>query len=483
MHSYERLSGASGRRVFYRAERFKARDLFPQATAKVEIDDTLLALEDLSMTGFSAIAPGAALWAPRIGEEYAIRLLLDDMVLHEGRAKVCRIGRQKCGVSVGLGLTSDYLDIADVIGKRNRHLLDLEIGHGLVPDTGLVDPEYRKLSADVVHLLRNFRAILERHELRGNGYASPPPQSPIDEALQLCEERIIPAWRQHWEHANSLVEPLMSEPDRLRATKRFTELVVTPEFMDGPIWRRSYEKPLGYPGDYQVMNHVYAWRREGDSATGKLLHRAGLEVAECIGTRMRMIEQMIAHEVASRPAGEVTHIASIGSGPAKEVSNYLQADEIPGVVSFTLVDQEHEALEQAYSDIYPQTTRHGGRAAVQCLNMSFVDLAKKNRVFPGVGPQDFIYSVGIVDYLADHRARSLVASLYDRLAPGGRLVIGNMRRTSLSNLWPMEFICDWSVYYRDEAEMWAMVEGLSATSRKLETDPTGRVYMLTLRKP
>ncbi|UCH75103.1 MAG: class I SAM-dependent methyltransferase [Rhodospirillales bacterium] len=482
MHSYERLSGASGRRVFYRAERFKARDLFPQATARVEIDDNLLALEDLSMTGFSAIGVGSSIWAPKIGDEFSVRLLLDDTVIHEGRARVCRIARQKCGVSVGLGLTSDYLDIADVIRKRNRLLLDLEIGRGMTPDTGLVDPAYRKLTADVLHLLRNFRAVLERHESRDNG-AAPSAQSTVDEALELCQKRIIPAWRNHWEHANALVEPLMQEPERLRATKRFTELVLTPEFMDGPIWRRSYEKPLGYPGDYQVMNHVYEWQSEGETAIGKLLHHIGLEIGEFVGTRMRMVQQIIADEVANRKSNDAMHVTSIGSGPAKEVSNYLQADAIPAPISFTLIDQEHEALEQAYGDIYPQTTRHRGRATVQCLNMSFVDLAKKNRIFPGVGPQDLIYSMGIIDYLTDHRARGLIASLYDRLAPGGRLVIGNLRKTSSSSLWPMEFICDWSVYYRDEKTMWAMVDGLPAKSRKLETDPTGRVYLLTLRKP
>lgn len=482
MQTYERLSGASGRRIFYRAERFKARDLFPKSTVNVEIDSNLLALEDLSMTGFSAVAPGSGMWAPRVGAEFGVRLLLDDLVLHDGRARVCRIGRQKGGVSIGFALTSDYLDISEVIRKRNQLLLNVEIGNGLVPDEGLVEPEYRILAADVLHLFRNSRAILERHEVRANG-ASRPSMNSVEEALAICEERVIPAWRQHWEHANALVEPILSDPERLRAVKRFTELVITPEFMDGPIWRRSYEKPLGYPGDYQVMNHVYAWQREGGTATGKLLHRAGLEVAECIGTRMRMIQQMIADEIAARGVDAVTHITSIGSGPAKEVSNYLQSDMTAGRATFTLIDQEHEALEQAYSEIYPLTTKHRGKASVQCLNLSFVDLAKKNRVFPGVGPQDLIYSVGIVDYLADHRARGLVASLYDRLAPGGRLIIGNMRRTSLSNLWPMEFICDWSVYYRDERAMWAMVEGLPASVATLETDPTGRVYMLSLRKP
>lgn len=482
MHTYEHLSGAAGRRVYYRAERFKARDLFPKSDPMVEIGDSLLALEDLSMTGVGAFAPGSTVWGPRIGEEISVRVLLDDLVLHDGRARICRVGRRKSGVTVGLGLTSKHLDIGEIIKRRNRYLLKLEIGYDLISDMGMVDTAYRTLTADIVHLLRNYGSVLERHDHRGNG-SSPVSPRQVEETLAICEERIVPVWRSLWARANTLVEPIMSDPVRLRATKRFTELVVTPEFLCGPIWRRSYEKPLGYPGDYQVMNQVYEWRFEGDTATGKLAHRLGLEVAECIATRMRMVQQMIAEEVAARPAGTVTHIASIGSGPAKEVSGYLDANDSPAPVAFTLIDQEHEALEHAYSEIYPQTIGRLGKTTVQCLNLSFVDLAKKSRVFPSVGPQDFIYSVGLVDYLADRRARDLVASLYHRLAPGGLLVIGNMRKTALSNLWPMEFICDWSVNYRDDAGMRALAQGLPEVSVKLETDPTGRVYMLSLRKP
>ena len=55
---------------------------------------------------------------------------------------------------------------------------------------------------------------------------------------------------------------------------------------------------------------------------------------------MRMLQHMIGDEISARGADTITHITSIGSGPAKEVSNYLQADEIPGRASFTLIDQE-----------------------------------------------------------------------------------------------------------------------------------------------
>ena len=136
------------------------------------------------------------------------------------------------------------------------------------------------MASDVLHLLRSFRANLDQfdqHKLTAQAEA---------EILATCEERILPTWREHWQHANALVEPIMDQPLELRATKRFTELVLTPEFMAGAIWNRSYTKPLGYPGDFKIMSMVYDWQREGKTLYEKLSHHLGLDVAECIATRM-----------------------------------------------------------------------------------------------------------------------------------------------------------------------------------------------------
>jgi extracellular factor (EF) 3-hydroxypalmitic acid methyl ester biosynthesis protein len=115
--------------------------------------------------------------------------------------------------------------------------------------------------------------------------------------------------------------------------------------------------------------------------------------------------------------------------------------------------------------------------------MSFTEILRGTGTLGALPPQDLIYSVGLIDYLADRRAQALVRRLYETLAHGGTLIIGNMNQTPLSNLWPMEFITDWSLYYRNEAEMLAWTEGLEPAMAWTETESTDRVRLLFVRKP
>lgn len=482
MQTYEQLKGAQGKQVFYRAERFRASDLFPRFAVEVEIDGQLLTLSDISMTGLGVFASGGTQWATQVGKELPVRLRLDDEVLVEGEVRVCRVDREPAGVKLGLGLTSGFLDIPEIFAKRDRAVLHREINKNLSRDLETVDPSYRQFAAEVVDALRRYRSILERYENRTNGHALAR-KTDAGEALAILEERLIPEWRELWQRGNALVSPILDDPARLRAAKRFTERVVTPELLAGPIWRRSYEKPMGYPGDFEIMNHVYSWKNEGDTAYGRLMHQIGLITCECVATRMSIVQQAIAQTVAA-PGREdrEARIASIGSGPAQEIVNYLGIKSLPRPVSFTLVDQEHQALDQAYRNIMPKTLVHGGAATVNCLNMSFIDLTRRQSSIKKLEKQDFIYSVGLVDYVGPRRARELVEALFDRLAPGGLLAIGNMRDAPEGCMWPMEFLCDWTVHFRSAAEMMALGEGLPTESAELEVDATGAVYVLFLRK-
>lgn len=482
MQTYEQLAGARGRRVFYRAERFGARHLFKEILPEVEVDNEVLTLHDLSMTGLAVLAGRRSAWSEQVGAEVPIRLRIGATVLHQGRGRIARVERAPFGTKIGLGLTSGYLDIPRIVAKQDELSLVRALDGGLDPAAGGVQAEYRQVAADVLHLLRHYKSVLRRLAGNGNGGAAAD-EARMARALSLCEDRLVPEWRRLWHLANEVVAPIMKDAEALKAAKRFTELVLTPEFMDGPIWRRSFDKPLGYPGDFEVMNYVYSWRREGATSYAKLLHRLGLEVAECIATRMVVMQQNIAKAVAAKPGSEPVRIASIGCGPGQEVVNYLQIKALPRPVEFTLIDQEHDALACAYQQIYPETLRLGRVASVHCLQISFVQFMKANGFLPELTPQDLIYAVGLVDYLATRRAHGLVVRLYEQLGPGGLLIVGNMRDTPTSNLWPMEFVCDWSVNYRNEREMRSLAEGLAPASAELETDPTGRVYLLFLRKP
>jgi hypothetical protein len=62
-------------------------------------------------------------------------------------------------------------------------------------------------------------------------------------------------------------------------------------------------------------------------------------------------------------------------------------------------------------------------------------------------------------------------------------MIGNMNECIMSNYWPMEFVVDWSLHYRNEADMLAWTEGLASRRAWTETDRTDRVRLLFVEKP
>lgn len=474
---YEDLSGAEGPGIRYRPERFQARALYGLVPPEVEIGGVAHKILDLSISGL-AVAIRRDL--PDFGEpgtELELRLLDQDTVLFRGRARVCRVEPTPFHTKVALHLIAGYLDVPKTVAQHRKLLAQHTVGAG--PG---VDPRYREHCADVLHLLRRHREVLE--EIDRSPVSDYIDREKLEaELLPLCEERLLPEWREIWHAGNALAAPLMMDPEWLRAAKRYTELVLTPEFMPGPLWRRGYEKPLGYPGDFEMMNSVYAWDREGESAYGKLLHRIGLDVAECISTRMVLMEQAIAEAVGGKSGDEPVRITSLGCGPAQEVMSYLRIKSRPRRVEFTLIDQDEQALSCAYARTYPEVVRLGDEAGVNCLHISFSQVMRAGPLFQKLPLQDLIYSVGLVDYLSARRARAFATDLYDQLAPGGLLIVGNMRDTPHGNLWPLEFVSDWSLVYRNAEEMRDMAAGIDPAALELRTDPTGRIYLLRIRKP
>jgi extracellular factor (EF) 3-hydroxypalmitic acid methyl ester biosynthesis protein len=473
--SYEELAGSRGRTVFYRPERYRAREVFKGVTPTLALERVNHTLDDISLSGLGAfLAPGSNEICA-VGESVSVELEVKGIPLFEGAGQVARVDPTPFGVKVGLRLVNQCFDIPRLVAKSEEVLVAHALDEGVATEER-VAPDYRRLCADVIHLLRSYRAALDR--IAGTR----PSAKDAGEILASCEERILPRWRLLWLSANELVGPIMADELALRATKQFTELVLTPEFMPGAIWRRSYEKPLGYPGDFEIMNMVYNWRRTGDRPFDRLLHRVGLDVAECIATRMVMMREAIARTVSNSTPHSPARIASLGCGSAREVIDYLKLRALPAPVSFTLIDQDQGALSGVYERTYAEVMRLRGQASVSCLHASFGDLLKTGELFGKLPPQDLIYCVGLIDYLSDRRAKALVTSLYAQLARGGTLIVGNMFRIDTSNLWPMEFICDWSVNYRDDAEMRALASELPHNLVKTFLDPTGRVCLMAARR-
>lgn len=481
MLAYEELRGSQGREVWFRPPRYEARKLFPHIQPRVRVGSNLYNLQNISLGGVAVLAQHGAESALEVGEVVPLTIQQSGLSIFESEARVCRTETTLFGAKVAFHFLNNHVEF-DTLLNRNAQAQIARRSALLNGETAqLVSKDYRAFCSDVLNVLRSYRAVLDENVNLASQFGH---SFDSDGAYEACLEPLLKHWRSLWRTGNDHARALEHNHEALAATKEFTEIVLTPEMRLGAIWDRSYSKPFGYPGDFGVMNQVYDWERRGDDVYQMLLHRVGLEVAECIKTRMEVVQGIIARTVREIGADHTARIMSLGSGPAREVELFLTGPHAAHArAEFTLIDQEQAALRYAYEKTYPHVVRLKDSARVRCLNMSFTEILKSGDGFETVPPQDLVYSVGLLDYLVDRRAMRLAHSLYNTLARGGLLIIGNMNETSLSNHWPMEFIADWTLHYRSEAQMLAWTEGMQPAQAWTETDPTGRVRLLYVRKP
>ncbi len=480
MLAYDELQGSSGREVWSRAPRYDARKLFPNGPPRVQLGSALHRLQDISLGGMAVMCSQNALDIPDVGEIVPVAIRQSGHTIFESKALVCRRENTLLGSKLAFSLVNAFVEFDKLLARNTQARISAQSSLAGSTDR-LVPKDYRLLCADTLKLLGSYRDLLDEHAVLAGHFQR---TFDIEGTYRACESELIKRWRSLWLAGNDLARDLAGDQELLDAAKRFTEIVLTPEMSQGAIWNRSYSKPLGYPGDFEVMNQVYDGTRRGETVYQMLLHRIGLEVADCIRTRMEVVRDRIADIVAGKGDDRPVRIASLGSGPAREVEQFLASGrQKSSHVEFTLIDQEQAALKYALEKTYPLLTTRNSRARVQCLNISFTDILRGGGGLSQLAPQDLIYSVGLIDYLADRRARALVRKLYDALAPGGQLIIGNMNETPLSNLWPMEFIVDWTLYYRSDAQMMAWTDGMNAARAWTETECTGRVRLLFVQKP
>jgi len=481
MSVYENLQGAEGRQVYFRGQRFDPKSLFNGPGMEAYVDNRRHRLLDVSISGIATLDKSGGFGEQGIGASVPVQLRVGNTLIHEGLGEVVRVEPSLGGTKLGLKFTDKYLDISRLIGQYQDHILKHRLNIGRAQNLSKAHVDYKLLSADALHILRTHKSILaEWEEQHADSQGEPGFGRDI---LDLSAEQMLPAWRALAEQANEHIDEFIDDPEGLMAAKDFSEMVITPEMQAGPIWRRSYEKPLGYPGDFRVMDYVYSWQDQGRNLFGKLVHRLGLDALECVATRMSMVQHMISREVMNRSSSEPVRITNLACGGAQEIVNFLGQGRLQRPVHLTLIDQDRDALTYAYERAYPFTIRSDGKAQLQCLQSSFTELMKGGSLSSKREPQDMIYSVGLFDYLRERRARNLLHTLYEQLAPGGLLVIGNLKIGPKAGRWAAELICDWSMIYRTAEEMYALASGIKPAEIDLLTDRTDRIFLLCMRKP
>jgi hypothetical protein len=278
----------------------------------------------------------------------------------------------------------------------------------------------------------------------------------------------------------------------------YAEAALMPLLYACPMHRRAFEKPLGYVGDFRLMELYYASEPTADSAFGRFLQTIalGYSLGRAVVGReavMRAAVRQLVEEDTLEPA----RVLSVAAGPAMELRRLLEGegrDELRIVrpVELILLDQDENALEVAHRQLTRLLLeRHGGAlpVTVTCLHLSIRQLLRpqtpeEREVAQSVANLDLIYSGGLYDYLPDAFCAWLTGFFYSRLRAGGRLLLGNLREAPDST-WLMEFVLDWPLYYRTELAMRAMGERLTPSPGCMDVvrDPSGYCLLLDARRP
>jgi SAM-dependent methyltransferase len=289
--------------------------------------------------------------------------------------------------------------------------------------------------------------------------------------------------------ATAVALECITDRKTLVAAKEYTETVLAPLMLDIPFNSRAYLKPLGYPGDYQVMLYYYNKSFEGDSIFAKVFHRIGIEhpLANGVCTRRDLIVDLMGQEhdrvLAERGDSCEFRVASLGCGPAREVSDYVaQRKSWNGTAVWTLIDQEEKALGIAYRTCKREIGRYDAPGQLDLLNLSFGQMITEGVPLHDPESQDFIYCTGLFDYIKTRGAQTLICALYDLLAPGGLMSIGNAVGPP-ECWWTAEFLGDWTMIYRSREEVEELASRLPDSAEvDVVTESDGVYYFLNVRK-
>jgi extracellular factor (EF) 3-hydroxypalmitic acid methyl ester biosynthesis protein len=215
-----------------------------------------------------------------------------------------------------------------------------------------------------------------------------------------------------------------------------------------PFTGWSFRKPHGYPGDAELLDFIY----HEESARARLF--AASPIGQAIFARNRMVPACLAvrHrcELLAAKIDEVcfskrhARILSVACGHLREAasSDAIASDHLETVVA---LDQDADSLANVARAYAGKRVDPRHVTVRQLLSGKF---AKSNF--------DFIYAAGLYDYLEDRVAERLTRLLFDKLKPGGRLLIANFLDTA-ADAGYMEAYMDWFLILRSQHQFRKLV--------------------------
>nr|WP_217446621.1 class I SAM-dependent methyltransferase [Cupriavidus basilensis] len=258
--------------------------------------------------------------------------------------------------------------------------------------------------------------------------------------------------------------------------RTYAQSALHPLLLRAPFVYRTFTKPLGYAGDYEMVNQILNDPQQGPTTYFQIVNTAFLKAAVATAHRNRialLVDFLSRQADAARAAGRPFRILNVGCGPAFEIQRFVREYPQPELLSFQLVDFSEETLAYTKSSIEGSAASAGHKVSVEMVHQSVHELLKRKITPDDAGLREFdaVYCAGLFDYLSDKVCSRLLSYFAARTRPGGQLLVTNVHSDNPEKF-GMEHLLEWYLIYRDEARM-SMLLPEQSRDHKLYVDQTG----------
>jgi extracellular factor (EF) 3-hydroxypalmitic acid methyl ester biosynthesis protein len=437
------------------------------SSAEFEIDGEKVATKILDISRFGArVSCNNSDVSLRAGDTtIQSNFSLNDTKIYSGRISVVNESRVN-GLSVTFGIAFDEQGIDP---DQIKAILDSDtLQSGLVTTKRLVEvsalvrPDFKILVADLNTLFQDLRMRLTEEESRIEQSATSPnhrkrlEEHAVNLAISLYVDDIHSLFSKFKQITDSL------EFDESVIHKRYFRTNFHPLVIGSPFVSRSYNKPLGYAGDFGLMVMLYEYQDEGRSLFEKFFHRFSCNEPAAVANKNRVefLANLLSETYGSyKQNGENKFkVSTLACGPAKEVELFLSDIEANSEtpISIVCVDHESQALQYAQSRLKPYVGKKKTLTTSFFQEDVILSLIKGKGVSTEIEGSDVIVCAGLFDYLSDRVAGKLIEAMHRLLNPGGSLFIGNV---SVDNpdRFSMDYFAEWNLVLRSSQDLHSLV--------------------------
>ena len=475
VRTYEELDGAQGRAVFFRPQRYSAADLAPLAgTVVLELEGMgrPCAVRDVSQSGVAfVLTAGSAL---EVQQRLTAALRFDEFEVFRGEVAVGSVRTQDGSTVVGVSFVDFLLDVDQLLQLRAVRRWNADCSARRACERAWHLPEHDRFKSAVAELrlfLEDVRKELDALEAQLPWDVLHGPENAARDAIVagLLVDFAADLVRMS-EEIDAALRDLPGGHQNV-AAKEWSLRHLHEVFMQVPVLHRARHKPLGYPGDYGVMDFMYERQFEGATLFARAVSLAfnQTRAPRAVRGRKDVVKRQLAALLARRAGSRrPVRVLSVAAGPAQElVELFAEIEELPTALELVLFEQDKNALAYAWRRLRPSLDgRFPGAVRTVFLHDSIKRLLRDKDLFAPFGTFDLVYCAGLYDYLQVNSAVVLTRRLAATTRPGGQLLIANF--VDHPTRWLMEHHLDWSLLYRSR-------EGLAEIGARATPEARGRI--------